>query len=298
MSGKTKILLIDDEALVREELGGLLEDEGYLVVTGADGEEGLELFRSEAPDMVITDVRMPRKDGLSVAVTIRQEDPGVPVSVITGHGSESLAIEALRSGVIDFIKKPVRLEDLTSALTRMEAARRPPELRYAEMPPTVKLLSHTWVYRLGNDLEAIPGFVDAMLRQCTEGIDRMAVLELSLALRELILNAVEHGNLGLSYQEKTRALEAGTIDQLLEERTRMPEYRDRSVTISACRQERRLTFSIKDEGEGFDWRILPDPADTPDLFSIHGRGVLLSRMSVDSLEFNERGNEVKVEKLF
>lgn len=298
MSGKTKILLIDDEPLVREELGGLLEDEGYLVIAGADGEEGLALFRSEAPDMVITDVRMPRKDGLSVAVTIRQEDPGVPVAVITGHGSESMAINALRSGVIDFIKKPVRVEDLTSALARMEAARRPPELKYAEMPPMVKLLSHSWVYQLGNDLGAIPSFVDAMLRQCTEEIDRIAVLELSLALRELILNAVEHGNLGLSYQEKTKALEAGTIDQLLEERAQMSEYRDRSVIVTVSRQERRLIFSIKDEGEGFDWSALPDPADTPDLFSIHGRGVLLSRMSVDSLEFNEQGNEVTVEKLF
>lgn len=78
----------------------------------------------------------------------------------------------------------------------------------------------------------------------------------------------------------------------------MAEYRDRSVTVTVCRKERRLVISIKDEGEGFDWRTLPDPADTPDLLSIHGRGVLLSRMSVDGLAFNEQGNEVTVEKLF
>ena len=62
-----RILLIDDEPLVRDELGGLLEDEGYEVITAEDGSVGLELFRKEAPDMVISDVRMPQTDGLTVA---------------------------------------------------------------------------------------------------------------------------------------------------------------------------------------------------------------------------------------
>jgi DNA-binding response OmpR family regulator len=293
---KTKILLIDDESLVRDELGGLLEDEGYEVITGADGEEGLQLFRSEGPDMVITDVRMPRRDGLSVALTIRQEDPGVPVSVITGHGSEATAIRALRAGVTDFIKKPVRLEDLIAALARMEASRRPAE-QLAGLPDTVRVVARSWTYEAGNDLLAIPIFIDTMLEQCGQGIEGMAVMELSLALRELVVNAVEHGNLGITYEEKTRALESGAFEALLAERVGAPPYRDRQVKVVATRAERRLLFTITDQGQGFDWLALPDPSEVPDLLSLHGRGVLLSRLSVDSLHFNEAGNEVTIEKL-
>jgi CheY-like chemotaxis protein/anti-sigma regulatory factor (Ser/Thr protein kinase) len=295
---KTKILLIDDEALVRDELGGLLRDESYEVFTAGDGEEGLALFRSSQPDMVITDVRMPRRDGLSVAVTIRREDPTVPVTVITGHGSEAMVIEALRAGVTDFIKKPVRLDDLIASLARMEAARCPPGPERDELPASVELWEQAWSYNVSNDPAVIPRFVDHLLRCCAAGLDRTDTLELSLALRELILNAVEHGNLGLTYEEKTHALERGTMERLLRERAGQAQLAGRRVTVIARRLERRLIVHVADEGEGFDWRALPDPTDVPNLLSTHGRGILLARLSVDSLTFNERGNEVTVEKLF
>jgi sigma-B regulation protein RsbU (phosphoserine phosphatase) len=297
MTGQaTKILLIDDEPLVREELGALLQDEGFEVITGADGEEGLALFRTAAPDMVITDVRMPRRDGLSVAMTIRQEDPSVPVTVITGHGNEAMAIEAIRAGVTDFIKKPVRFEDLSAALLRMQAARQPAERGFSELPPSVKLVQHAWTYRLENNLEAIPTFVDVLLKHVATGIDRMAALELGLALREVILNAIEHGNLGLTYREKSRALETGTLEQLLVERARHPELGGRRVIVTARREDRRLTVQVLDEGSGFDWRALPDPTDAAHLLSTHGRGVLLARLSVDAMTYNEKGNEVTIVK--
>jgi DNA-binding response OmpR family regulator len=295
---RTKILLVDDEPLVREELGGLLEDEGYEVVRGEDGEEALALFRSARPDMVITDVRMPRRDGLSVAMIIREEDPTVPVAIITGHGTEAMAIEALRAGVTDFVKKPVRLDDLSATLARMEAARRPLGTGSSELPLAVELVQHTWTYRLKNEPEVVPAFVDLLLRRGAAGFDRMAVLEVSLALRELILNAVEHGNLELSYEEKTRALEAGSLQRLLRERAESPRCKDRRVSVVACCEGRRLTVHIADSGPGFDWRALPDPTDPAHLLSSHGRGVLLARLSVDSLTYDETGTEVTVVKLF
>lgn len=294
---KTTILLVDDEALVRDELGGLLEDAGYEVIRAADGEEGLALFRERKPDLVVTDVRMPRRDGLSLAVTIRREDPAVPVTVITGHGNEALAIEALRAGVTDFVKKPVRLEDLTSALARMEAARRLPGPEPADLPGSVELVERAWTFRLGNEISLVPAFVEHLLRRCAAGLDRVALLELSLALRELIQNAIEHGNLELSYAEKTDALEQGSLERLLRERAGAPAFAARHVTVRARRLERRVVVQIGDEGPGFDWRTLPDPTDTAHLLSTHGRGILLARLSVDVLCFSERGNEVTVEKL-
>ena len=296
MKAPRKVLLIDDEALVRDELGGLLEDEGYELTTASDGDEGLARFRSEAPDMVITDVRMPRRDGLSVAMTIRQEAPKTPVTVITGHGNESMVLDALRAGVTDFIKKPVRFEDLSTALERMEAALRLARLEVAELPPSVSVWERTWIYKLGNELAAIPLFVDVLLRQADAVTDPRTAAELSVALRELLINAIEHGNLELSYEDKSRALETGSLLRVVAERCERPGMADRSATVHVLRRGTNLTIRIRDEGPGFNWRSLPDPTDPSHLLADHGRGVLLARLSVDSLTYNETGNEVTLSK--
>lgn len=296
MNPPRRVLLIDDEALVRDELGGLLEDEGYELSTASDGEAGLARFRSEAPDMVITDVRMPRRDGLSVAMTIRQEAPTTPVTVITGHGNESMVLEALRAGVTDFIKKPVRFEDLAIALERMEAALRLARTQVAELPPSASILERTWVYRLGNDLTAVPLFVDALLRQADATVDPRSASELSVALRELLINAIEHGNLELTYEEKSHALETGNLARLIEERQGQSNLAKRETTVWVKRGEKSLSVRIRDEGSGFDWRSLPDPTDPMYLLAEHGRGVLLARLAVDELTFNDAGNEVSLVK--
>ncbi len=291
-----RVLLIDDEALVRDELGGLLEDEGYELSTASDGQEGLVRFRDEAPDMVITDVRMPRRDGLSVAMAIRQESPKTPVTVITGHGNESMVLEALRAGVTDFIKKPVRFEELTMALERMEAALALARQQVAELPPAVTVDERSWVYTFRNDLSVIPLFVDVLLRRGGVASDAKTEAELSVALREMLINAVEHGSFELTYEEKSRALEMGTLTKVLEERFADPVFSKRKVMINVRRTSSQICIQIRDEGPGFNWRALPDPTDPTYLLADHGRGVLLARLSVDDLSYNAAGNKVTLVK--
>jgi CheY-like chemotaxis protein len=296
MTETPKILLVDDEPLVRDELGGLLRDEGYSVVTAADGVEGLRLFFDEVPDMVITDVRMPRRDGMSLAMAIRQDAPAVPITVITGHGSYDMAVDALRAGVTDFIRKPVRIDDLSAALLRMEAVLHTARFQPLDLPTEIELLERTWTYQLGADLDGIPTFVDALLCETSADAEPRTMTELSLAVRELLLNAVEHGTLDLSYQDKAHALEQGRLAEMLAERRAHPAYADRRVTVVARRREDEILVEIGDQGAGFDWRSLPDPTDPSNLLAEHGRGVLLARMSVDRLSYNETGNTVRVAK--
>ncbi len=296
MNALRRVLLIDDEPMLRDELAGLLTDEGFSVVTARDGEEGLARFRSEAPDMVITDVRMPRRDGLSVAMTIRREAPKTPVTVVTGHGNETMVLDALRAGVTDFIKKPVRFEDLTMALDRMEASLRLARREVAELPRSIRVLERTWAYQMDNDLTAIPLFVDVLMRRAEGGGDTGGGAELSLAIREMLTNAIEHGSLELTYEEKSRALDRGNLTAVIAERREHPVLAQRDVTVWVKRQGAALTVRICDEGSGFDWRDLPDPSDPSYLLADHGRGVLLARLSVDSLQYNEAGNEVTLMK--
>ncbi|MBW2733688.1 MAG: response regulator [Deltaproteobacteria bacterium] len=304
MQRRSKILLIDDEPLVREELGELLQEEGFEVLSGSDGQEGLNLFRQHQPDLVITDVRMPRIDGLTLIRTLRRESPTTPVTVITGHGNESMAIDALRAGVVDFLKKPVRIDDLLAALARMETAL---HLAHATTAPSLPkgtlLREQRWSYELRNERGSVSDFVDGLLGICAADLERRWLMELSLALQELMINAIEHGNLEVTYADKSDALKRGILDTLLTERALRPEMSSRHVIIDVIRKSGTadsgtLQITITDQGSGFDWRALPDPTNPTNLLAEHGRGVMLARLSVDDLSYNENGNSVTAVKRF
>ncbi len=116
----SKILLIDDEEANVRVLSMSLRADGYDVVTAFSGEQGLEVFANESPDIVVTDIKMPGMDGIEVLKTIKERDPNSEVVIITGHGDIDNAIEALKHGASDFINKPVRDEAITVALQRAQ----------------------------------------------------------------------------------------------------------------------------------------------------------------------------------
>lgn len=116
----TKILLIDDEQTSVSVLAFSLRSDGYDVLTAASGEQGLEIFDRERPDIVITDIRMPGMDGIEVLKKIKERSHPAEVIIITGHGDIENAIDSLKYGASDFINKPIRAENLSLALQRAE----------------------------------------------------------------------------------------------------------------------------------------------------------------------------------
>lgn len=113
-----KIVLIDDEEDIREVMTLTLEDAGYKVAAAQDGEAGLRLCEELSPQIVITDIRMPKMDGLQVLEAAKKRDPHVEVIVITAYGEMDLAIRALQLDASDFITKPINDEALHLALKR------------------------------------------------------------------------------------------------------------------------------------------------------------------------------------
>ena len=113
-----KVLVIDDEEIIRNKLKKLIEKEGFETLTAADGKEGLEIFHKEQPGLVITDITMPEVDGMEVLHTVKRTDPNCEVVLITGYGDFETSIKALREGVLDYLKKPIDLDQLLIALGR------------------------------------------------------------------------------------------------------------------------------------------------------------------------------------
>ncbi len=116
-----KILVIDDEKPTLTMFQLFLNAYGYEVFTAESGAEGLQIFEKENPAIVFTDVKMPGMDGLSVLKKIKDLTPTAEVIVITGHGDQALAKEAIKNDATFFINKPIKKEDLDEALKEAES---------------------------------------------------------------------------------------------------------------------------------------------------------------------------------
>lgn len=115
---KFTILIIDDEQNIREGLGASFELDGYSVKLASNGEEGLSYISKGDIDLVITDLRMPGISGEDVLRKVTSETPGIPVIVLTGHGSIDAAVDAMRNGAYDFLTKPLNLDQLSLIVKR------------------------------------------------------------------------------------------------------------------------------------------------------------------------------------
>jgi DNA-binding NtrC family response regulator len=111
-----KILIIDDERSIRNALKEILEFEGFSVIDAEDGESGLTILKQQTIDLVFCDIKMPKLDGIEVLDQIIQHNEGIPVVMISGHGTIETAVEAIKKGAFDFIEKPLDLNRILVTL--------------------------------------------------------------------------------------------------------------------------------------------------------------------------------------
>ncbi len=100
-------LIVDDEPGILQTLSGVLADQGYRTVTTSSGIEALRLYGSEHPDVVFLDVWLPDRDGLETLAAIRSQDPAATVGLMSGHGTTSTAVKAIKMGAFDYLEKPL-----------------------------------------------------------------------------------------------------------------------------------------------------------------------------------------------
>jgi CheY-like chemotaxis protein len=283
------VLVVDDSAIDRRVAGAILEEAGYAPRYAEGGEEALVLVETQAPDVVLTDLKMPGMDGLALVEEIRRLPSSPPVILMTAHGSEQIAVAALRAGAAHYVPKTKLRRELPYALrTVLDAARAARDRDLA----VGFLATQEAHYVLGyeeNGTRALVGHLQEVLthmRLCAEK-DRIRV---GTALTEALANAIEHGNLELD--SALREAPDDSYYQLRERRMREAPYRDRRVHVSVRLVPDEAVFQVRDEGPGFRVEDLPDPLDPENLTKPSGRGVMLIRTFMDEVRFNECGNQI------
>ncbi len=288
------ILIADDDALDRETAEGLLKKiDGIQVHLVTNGEEALDFMAGRTPDLILTDLRMPRMDGLELVRIAREEFPSVPIVLMTSKGNEKTAVEALQSGAASYIPKQMLEDDLVEivqGVLEMAAARRSAEeiTRFIDQSET------------RFTLENQPRFIPPLVGFLQENLSRIGFatqperMQIAMALSEAISNAMIHGNLEVS--SELRKNSHADYDTLIRERTTEAPYSSRRVRLSVRENPTQVEYVIADEGPGFDTAEGPDPTAPENLLKPSGRGLFLIRTFMDAVTFNDAGNEIRMRK--
>jgi len=287
------VLVIDDEEGIRQALTAFLRHRGYHVLVAKDGSEGLALFQRERPSIVFTDIRMPRMDGMEFLREALKTDPEAHIIVISSYGNEEMILRALRLGAANFFKKPLDFQEVNEALIALESRLLAEEgTRFDHSC----VREESMTLAIPNDLNVVSPVVNHITFSLRYFFDGQTVHGVQGALIEMIVNAIEHGNLGISYEEKTRALDEDKLNEVILTKSREPELAKRRVTIRYRLTHEKVTYDIEDEGDGFDVSHLPNPGDPENLWLGHGRGILMTRALMDEVTYNEKGNKVTLVK--
>jgi two-component system chemotaxis response regulator CheY len=115
----SKVMIVDDAQFMRVRLAKLLTRNGYEVVEAENGEQAVQIYQSEKPDVVLMDITMPLKDGLEALAEIRGNDPDAKVIMLTALGQESMVVQAVQAGAKDYVVKPFNPKRVMSALEKV-----------------------------------------------------------------------------------------------------------------------------------------------------------------------------------
>ena len=267
-----QVLVVEDMVPLQEYIAETLQDLGVEVTTADDGLTALEQIdaRPQAFDLIVSDITMPRMDGMQLLTRLRERHYPAPFIVLTAHGQDDLIVRFLKAGACDYLIKPVGIEDLmmaaTMALERMPGESQPIEVEYD--PQGWFEISGGSDYSVLYRYRKFLGLLDVFK------VDEDVANELRLALEELGRNGIEWGNKG----DTSKRIRLGC---------RILPY--------------KIIIQIADEGDGFDPDAVPDPSLSPfehieqrrrEGKRLGGYGIHLIRSLMDKVTWNARGNVV------
>lgn len=289
MSNNENILIIDDEPINVSIMQSELEDAGYDLLIASNGLQGWEMLKkhSHAISVVLLDRMMPGMNGIEFMKRLKQDESvrNIPVIMQTGAAESERVIEGIDAGVYYYLTKPYSTELL---LAIVKAAIR--DNTYRNAIPFASPITASNHYLIEEATFKIRTLESASELAASLSPFFPNPQTAALGLHELMLNAIEHGNLGIGFTTKSDLLRKQAWLSEVEQRLDAPEYRDKVATLRYRVSDSVIEVQIEDQGEGFDWRqYLNVPQEK--LTELHGRGIMIANeIAFDELEYNEQGN--------
>jgi len=291
-----KILVVDDSAVDRRLVGGILEKvPGFTLQYAVNVVDALAKLEAALPDMILTDLIMPEIDGLELVRLVVAKYPLVPIILITGQGSEQIAVEALVQGAASYVPKIAVSQLLLETVEKILALLGEERMQDRLLDSLVK---NDLTFILENDPALVPALVK-YLRKLLEKArlcDATNAVRVSVALEEALFNAIYHGNLEFSAAPVNGNPHGPhRFAQMAHERGANSPYRERRLYVEAKISRQEAVFVIRDEGRGFDPEVI-SPEVLSSIEKASGRGLLLMRTFMDEVRYNATGNEVTLIK--
>lgn len=285
-----RLLIIDDNKDLLEFLRDFFRKNGFDVLLALTAMDGVEKFKSFMPDVVITDMRLPDKPGNWVVKEVKSVNKKTPVIIITGYSDHHLIVEAMENGATELLKKPFKQKDLKYLLSKIEIL-----LKRLHVDLSSRFVC--WEkrhYQIENDIHVVPILVDYLFDRVDYLCENDSFLR--IGLQEILINAIEHGNLEISYSDKQKMLDSGDYNQMLMERAKEETYRHKRVDIKVFSTPQYLKVIVEDMGNGFDMSALPNLGDPENFFRESGKGILMAINAFDRVQYNDIGNVVTLVK--
>lgn len=285
------LLIVDDNAVIRAVIQDMLEPCGYVLDTAEDGLAAWEKIDGDPSrfDLMLLDKQMPRLDGISLLKRMKADGrfEALPVIMLTGDNRQEDIIEGLAEGARYYLTKP-STEDVLRIVIKnaLDEFCQKRELRalIGHQRNNLNLLRRAeFRYR------TLPEARDLALLLADASRDPARTVS---GYAELLINAVEHGNLEISYAEKSRLLSEGRWLEEVETRLKHPDYSCRLVNVMLEKTDAACCVTITDQGKGFDWtRYLEFSHER--VFDLNGRGIAMSKaLSFDGIEYIGNGSSV------
>ena len=292
-SNKANVLIVDDEPLELDIINRYLTNIGYNTVQAADGVEAWNIIQEGKYqfDTIILDRNMPNMNGLEFLKKIKAHPKlnRLPVIMQTASEEEHEIVEGLQAGCYYYLTKPYKKDVLISIVNSAVADHHTNCLLQEELKKQNQslMLLDSGHFSFRNLSEA--RILTTLLSAACPEPDKVA-----MGMSELLINAIEHGNLGITYAEKSQLLAEQSWEQEVERRLALPEYSIRNVSVSFERNKNEITIVIGDQGEGFEWEeyleISPERSGDS-----HGRGIAMAKiLSFTAIEYLGKGNKVKI----
>lgn len=285
------ILLVEDEEITAALTESVLCDQGVQVSIAADGESAWKMLKSGATfDAVLLDRGLPDINGIVLLQRIKA-DPElswVPVIMLTSRADSDSIRETFAAGADYYLTKPLQVPYLLAVSRLAIKAGR-------EFKQIQTSLDQAWSFIELLDSGTFRYSTLAQAHKLAKGLAQVCPdpARALLGIHELLINAVEHGNLGISYAQKSLLMLEDHLQQEIDRRSQDPAYSQLQVSVHLVRDADGVSLTIQDQGRGFPWQdyleFSPERA-----FDLHGRGIAIASTSFDTVEYRGNGNTVHV----